>query len=78
LHALSLVIEDPLVKAEPVVLPKSDIADRTKSRISLMPKGRLDKLMREEILDLMAYVISRGEQKYPLFQGGHEKHGPGH
>jgi putative heme-binding domain-containing protein len=72
------VIENPLAKAEPVVLPKSDIADRTKSPISLMPKGLLDKLTREEILDLMAYVLSRGEQKHSLFQGGHEKHGPGH
>ena len=47
-----------------------------------MPKGALDKLTREEILDLLAYVIARGDAKHPLFQGGHDHgghgHGPGH
>jgi putative heme-binding domain-containing protein len=80
------VIENPLAKAEPLVLRPSEIAGRQKSPISMMPKGLLDKLSRDEILDLMAYVISRGNQKHPLFQGGHEhshgqapaSHGHGH
>src|SRR5262249_12242914 len=71
------VIENPLAKAEPVILKKADIAERQKSPNSIMPKGLLDKLTREEILDLMAYVLAGGDQRHKLFQGGHE-HGHGH
>jgi putative heme-binding domain-containing protein len=69
------VIENPLAKAEPIVLKKSEIAAREKSPTSLMPKGLLDKLTREEILDLIAYVASKGDAKHKWFQGGgHEHH----
>jgi hypothetical protein len=40
-----------------------------------MPKGLLDKLTREEILDLIAYIVARGDARSALFQGGH---GHGH
>jgi putative heme-binding domain-containing protein len=66
------VIENPLAKAEPVILKVSEIAERKKSPTSLMPKGLLDKLTKDEILDLLAYVIARGDQKHQLFQGAHE------
>ncbi len=69
------IIENPLLKADPVVLKVSDIAERKKSPVSIMPKGLLDKLTREEILDLIAYVAARGDQKHQLFQGGHGQHG---
>ena len=36
-----------------------------------MPKGLLDKLTREEILDLVAYVAAHGDPKHKLFQGAH-------
>jgi putative heme-binding domain-containing protein len=72
------VIENPLAKTEAVILKKSDIADRKKSMTSLMPKGLLDKLTRDEILDLVAYVIARGDEHHALFQGesghGHGGH----
>jgi putative heme-binding domain-containing protein len=71
------VIENPLAKAEPTVIKKSQIAERRKASTSIMPKGLLDKLTREEILDLIAYVAAGGNAKNPLFQGGHE-HGHGH
>jgi putative heme-binding domain-containing protein len=66
------VIENPLAKAEPVILDKAEIAGREKSPNSMMPKGLLDKLTREEILDLLAYVVSRGDMKAAVYQGGHE------
>jgi putative heme-binding domain-containing protein len=72
------VIENPLVKADPLVLKKSDIVAREKSLSSIMPKGLLDKLTRDEILDLIAYVASRGDMKHRLFQGGEHNHSPGH
>ena len=71
------LIENPLAKSEPIILKKADIAERQKSPTSVMPKGLLDKLTREEILDLIAYVASRGDAKHKLFHGGHE-HGHGH
>ncbi len=70
------IIENPLAKAEPKVLKKTDIENRTKSPVSLMPKGLLDKLSKEEILDLIAYVLAKGNRNHELFQGdGHRHHG---
>jgi putative heme-binding domain-containing protein len=69
------VIENPLAKSAPVVIKTSDIVAREKSPTSIMPKGLLDKLTREEILDLVAYIASRGDEQNSLFQGsGHDHH----
>jgi putative heme-binding domain-containing protein len=68
------VLTDPQAKMPPVVLKKSDIDVRKKSPTSIMPKGLLDKLTQEEILDLIAYVAAGGDEHHKLFQGGHEHH----
>ncbi len=68
------VIENPLAKAEPVEIKESDIDQKTKSATSIMPKGLLDKLTKEEILDLIAYIAAKGNEKHPLFQGEHAHH----
>jgi putative heme-binding domain-containing protein len=72
------VLEDPLAKKEPVVLKVADIVGRKKLATSIMPKGLLDKMTREEILDLVAYIIARGDARNPLFQAGHEHGHKGH
>ena len=69
------VIENPLAKTETLDLEPAEIASRKKSPSSIMPKGLLDKLSREEILDLIAYVIARGNPDLPLFHGGHDHAG---
>jgi hypothetical protein len=72
------VIENPLASTKPRELKVARIDKRTKSPTSLMPKGLLDKLTREEVLDLLAYVVSGANAKHKVFQGGHEhghKHG---
>ena len=69
------IIENPLVKAEPKVLLVSELESKTKSPISMMPKGLLDKLTREEILDLIAYVTARGNRQHPLFRAEDHPHG---
>ena len=66
------VIENPLAKTAPVFLDRADIDERAKSPNSIMPKGLLDKLTRDEILDLIAYIAARGDAKSPVFQGQHE------
>ncbi len=69
------IIENPLVKAEPLILKASDIDNRRKVPQSIMPKGSLDKLSRDEILDLLAYVLARGNRNHELFRGdGHAGH----
>ena len=42
-----------------------------------MPKGLLDKLTREEILDLVAYVVAKGDKANPIYSGGGAAHGHG-
>ena len=68
------LIENPLAKAEARTIKKSEIASRQKSPVSMMPKGLLDKLSREEVLDLIAYIAAHGDRNHPLFQGGQEHH----
>jgi putative heme-binding domain-containing protein len=71
------LIENPLAKAEPIVLKLDDIDTKVKSPVSIMPKGLLDKLTREEILDLVAYITARGNRQHPLFRA-EDAHGHGH
>ena len=72
------VLVNPLAKEKPVVLKVSDIDERKKSAVSIMPKGLLDKLTHEEILDLVAYVYSGGDPKHKVFQGAHDHGGHQH
>ena len=39
-----------------------------------MPKGLLDKLTRDEILDLIAYVWGKADPKNKFFGDGHDGH----
>jgi len=67
------VIENPLASTKPIEIKRADIAEQKKAPTSMMPKGLLDKLTREEILDLLAYVWSRADPKSKYF-GGHDHH----
>lgn len=66
------VIENPLASAKPVELKASSIVQRAKAKTSMMSKGLLDKLSREEVLDLLAYVWGRADPKSKFFAGGHD------
>jgi len=55
-----------------VLIKKSEIDVRQKSPTSIMPKGLLEKLTRDEILDLIAYITARGNKDDMLFHGGHD------
>jgi putative heme-binding domain-containing protein len=74
------IIENPLAKAEPTIIRRSDVLDRQRSKTSLMPKGLLDKLTRDEILDLVAYVVSGANPEHPLFRSklNESMHAHGH
>jgi putative heme-binding domain-containing protein len=68
------LIENPLAAPKPIEILKSDIEQRQKVEVSLMPKGLLYKMTRDEILDLLAYIACRGNKQHPLFQGGGHEH----
>jgi putative heme-binding domain-containing protein len=72
------LIENPLVKAAPIEIKPADVVARKKSPTSIMPKGLLDKLTKDEILDLVAFVHARGKKDHALFQpaagGAHAGH----
>ncbi len=70
------IMVDPLAKGEPTVLDKNEIEAEKVSAISTMPQGLMNKLTREEILDLMAYVIAGGNSKDKAF--GNHDHDHGH
>ena len=57
----SVVLRTNEAFAESVHIARSDIDERTLSKVSSMPKGTLNHLEPEEILDLLAYVISQSE-----------------
>ena len=67
------LVENPLVKAEARVLKAADLDGPPKpSPVSQMPKGLLDKLTKDEILDLLAYVWAKADPGAKAFQGGHK------
>jgi putative heme-binding domain-containing protein len=56
--------------AEPdktVTIRKADISRMTLSDVSPMPTGLLVTLSRDEILDLLAYIVSQGNPKHKAF-----------
>ena len=62
------VLDNPSSPDKQTVINKSDIDQREVSTVSIMPKGVLNKLTREEILDLLAYVIAGGDKESKMFK----------
>lgn len=58
---LFYIAPDPLVPADIRVIRRDTITSRTTSPTSTMPKGLLDTLSREEILDLLSYLEREGK-----------------
>lgn len=51
-----------------MVTVKQPNVDRiTPSKVSMMPAGLLDTLTDDEVFDLMAYLLSKGDRKHPAF-----------
>jgi hypothetical protein len=49
---------------------RSNIDTIEPSKVSLMPEGLLDRLTKEEVLDLIAYLYSRGDRAHAMFKKG--------
>ncbi len=62
-----LLVTDPEDSTKVVEIPKQEVDEQKVSPISLMPVGLLKPLNEHEVLDLLAYLLSRGEAKNPMF-----------
>ncbi|MFM8494056.1 MAG: c-type cytochrome, partial [Planctomycetia bacterium] len=63
-----VVVTDPEDATKFAEIPRQDIEELVPSPTSLMPKGLLDQLSEEEVLDLLAYTLSRGDPDDPRFK----------
>ena len=69
LNGDSLMLNTDLTNPnQQVRLNRNEIDEINISKVSPMPKGLLAKMTREEILDLVAYVISAGDSKHKVFK----------
>jgi putative heme-binding domain-containing protein len=62
------VLVDPEDTTKIVDIPKADIERMEVSKISLMPSDLLSTLNQDEVLDLLAYLLSRGNKDDRMFQ----------
>jgi len=62
------VVINPEDSTKTVRVKKTDIESMQPSAVSLMPADLLKPLGREEVLDLMAFILSRGDNRSPMFR----------
>jgi putative heme-binding domain-containing protein len=65
--SVTLVV-DPENSAKVVKIAKADIDERQPSAVSLMPKELFQTLNQDEVLDLLAYLLSRGNPGDAMFR----------
>jgi putative heme-binding domain-containing protein len=53
---------------KPVDVLKSSIEERSELKTSLMPNGLVDRMSKEDVLDLLAYIASGGDANHPAFR----------
>jgi uncharacterized repeat protein (TIGR03806 family) len=58
--ARSLVLRPPASGDAPIRIQKSDVVERRRLSISNMPEGTVNVLEKDEVLDLLAYLLSGG------------------
>jgi putative heme-binding domain-containing protein len=62
------LLVDPENSSKIVTLKRSEIDEMAASSLSLMPKDLLITLNRDEVLDLLAYMLSRGDKNHAMFR----------
>ncbi len=63
------IMADPVDATKIVVIDRDEIESMQPSRVSLMPSETFDQLNEDEVLDLLAYLVSRGDPNSREFQG---------
>ncbi len=62
-----MVNTDMLDPNKMVNVKRAKIEHMKPSPVSMMPNGLLNTLAEDEVLDLVAYLLSRGDRKHPMF-----------
>jgi len=62
------IITDLMAPGDMTNIKIKDIKSREVTKTSMMPPGLLNTLEDEDILDLLAYLLSKGDKEDPLFQ----------
>ena len=62
------IITDLMAPSAMTIIKTSDIESSEPTKFSMMPPGLLNMLEDDDILDLLAYILSRGNKNDPLFQ----------
>lgn len=62
------VLTDPEDSTKIVDIKKGNIEEIIPAKVSIMPADLLKPLNRDELLDLLAYLLSRGDEKHPMFR----------
>lgn len=65
--SITMVI-DPEQSTKVLTIKKADVEERKPSSVSLMPKDLLKPLNENEVLDLLAYLLSRGDPGHAVFR----------
>jgi hypothetical protein len=55
-------------REKPTEIKVANIDVESESKISIMPNGLLVTLQREEIYDLLAYIVAGGDANHPLYR----------
>lgn len=63
-----IVVTDPEDSSKVVEVAKADIDTNKPSATSLMPAKLIDPLNEAEVLDLLAYLLSKGDPNHPAFK----------
>ena len=62
-----VVVTDPEDSTKVVEVKKSEVAEMKPSPVSLMPAKLIDTLNQNEVLDMLAYMLSKGDSGSPYF-----------
>jgi putative heme-binding domain-containing protein len=62
------IVTDPEDSTKVATVKKADIASLMPSNVSLMPDKLLNTLNEGEVLDMLAYMLSRGDPNHPMFK----------
>src|SRR5262249_34452873 len=69
LHGDNLSVNTNMLDPNGLVnVNRNNIESIKPSKVSMMPVGLLDTLNGDEVLDLMAYLLSRGDRNGPMFK----------
>ena len=62
-----VVVQQSPLSSDRIEIKKSDIVERRVSKVSPMPEGLVNQLTKDEVLDLLAYIVSAGKEKAANF-----------